>query len=140
MHIGGNVSKLHGHKMHSSRMRTAHLLTVSRSTQLGGCLLVPGGPPPLHIPRPVHAGIHPRGQTDTCENITFPNFVLRTVIIISHFSFNSRHHEKCKFALKLIALATTSNLFSLEFVQKMSILYFTGKLANLCDNGWIVSL
>ena len=33
-------------------------------------------------------------------------------IVISHLNFNLKHHDKCKFALKLISLATISNLFS----------------------------
>ena len=44
-------------------------------------------------------------------------------IIISHININSRHRDKCKFALKLIPLATTmtSNLFPLEVVQKCQV-------------------
>ena len=38
-------------------------------------------------------------------------------IVINHFKFNSWHHDKCKVALKLIPLLTTSNLFWLEVVQ-----------------------
>ena len=38
-------------------------------------------------------------------------------IVNSHLHFNSKYRDKCKFALKLIPLATTSNVFSLEFVQ-----------------------
>ena len=37
---------------------------------------------------------------------------------INHFNFNSKHYEKCKFALKLIEFLTVSNLFKLEVVQK----------------------
>ena len=37
---------------------------------------------------------------------------------ISHLNFNSKHYDKCEFALKLIPLATTSNLLLLEVVQK----------------------
>ena len=37
---------------------------------------------------------------------------------INHFNFNSKHHDKCKFALKLIGLLTVFNLFPLEVVQK----------------------
>ena len=48
--------------MHSSGMRT-----VRCSGRLGRCL--PTG------------GVHPRGQTDVCENITFPQLLLRTVNI-----------------------------------------------------------
>ena len=52
-------------------------------------------------------------------------------IVISHLNFNSRYHDKCKFALKLFLLAIISNLFSLEVVQKMptlSTLCITAKL------------
>ena len=40
-------------------------------------------------------------------------------IVISYLNFKSKHHDKCKFAVKLISLANTSNFFfSLEVVQK----------------------
>ena len=71
-------------RMHSSRMRTARSLTVSRR--------IPCTPPAtMHTPGTVHAPWHhsyppapctpptrhvpPCGQTDTCKNITFANFV-----------------------------------------------------------------
>ena len=38
--------------------------------------------------------------------------------VISHITFNLKHNDKCKFALTFISLATTSNLFSVEVVQK----------------------
>ena len=50
-------------------------------------------------------------------------------IVISHLNFNSTHHDKCKFSLILIPLVTTSNLFSLEVVQKMPT------LPTLCNTG-----
>ena len=54
--------RIHGvTRMHSSRMRTA------RSLPYGG------GVSPTETP--VHRVPHPRGQTNTCENITFANFV-----------------------------------------------------------------
>ena len=89
-------------RMHSSRMRTARLLTVSQhalrrgvsaqgEVRPGGCL--PRGCMPRGcLPRGVSAqGVSgqegcipacnradtPYGQTDTCENITFANFVCR---------------------------------------------------------------
>ena len=52
-------------RMHSSGMRTARLLTVSRSICRDVCLPGEGG------------------QTDTCENITFANFVLRAIKIVT---------------------------------------------------------
>ena len=36
---------------------------------------------------------------------------------ISHLNFNSKHHDKCKFAVTLIPLVTISNLLSLLGVQ-----------------------
>ena len=39
-------------------------------------------------------------------------------IVISHFNFNSKHHDESKFTLTFISLVTTSNLFPLEIVQK----------------------
>ena len=52
--------------MHSSRIRT-----VRCSGLFGGCL--PGG----CLPRGLYTSAN--GQTDTCENITFPQLLLRTV-------------------------------------------------------------
>ena len=76
--------------MHSSRMRTACSLTVSRSICRGGVYATHAPramhapchaqPPPCmppspatHAPPPCHA-CPPCGQTDTCENIAFANF------------------------------------------------------------------
>ena len=39
-------------------------------------------------------------------------------MVNSHLNFDSKHHDKCKFTLKLISLTIVSNLFSLEVVQK----------------------
>ena len=33
-------------------------------------------------------------------------------IVISYLNFKSKHRDKCKFAVKLISLANTSNFFS----------------------------
>ena len=43
---------------------------------------------------------------------------------IRQLNFNSKHYDKCKFALKLIPLVTTFNLLSLEVVQISNIVYF----------------
>ena len=32
---------------------------------------------------------------------------------ISHFKYNSKHYDKCKFTLKMFSLLSVSNLFSL---------------------------
>ena len=95
--------------MHSSRMRTARLLPVSHSMHCsrgvsgpGGCtcLGVPGlGSVPglrggVYLPRGVYlrgvpgpGGYLPRyspcGQTDTCKNITFANFVPGGVYLVT---------------------------------------------------------
>ena len=37
---------------------------------------------------------------------------------IHHINKNSKHHDKCKFPLKLIRFLTVSNLFTFEVVQK----------------------
>ena len=42
-------------------------------------------------------------------------------IAIKYLNFNSRYHDKCKVALKIIPLVTISNLFSLEVVQKCQL-------------------
>ena len=41
-------------------------------------------------------------------------------IVINHLNFNLMHHDKCKVTLKFIPLVTTSNLLSLEVVERMS--------------------
>ena len=48
--------------------------TVRCSGRLIGRVVCPGG----GLPRGVH--LPPCGQTDTCENITFPQLLLRTVM------------------------------------------------------------
>ena len=72
-------------RMHFSRMRTAHLLTVSQHAQCRGVSAQRRVCPGACLPRGTFArwdvsqhamGRHnPFGQTDTCENITFANFV-----------------------------------------------------------------
>ena len=50
---------------------------------------------------------------------------------ICYFNYNSRHCDKCEFALKLIRLLAVSNLFLLDVVQKiptLPTLCITGKL------------
>ena len=73
--------------MHSSRMRAARLLPVSPSMHcggegvcsVGGCVCSRGGAVSASGPGgciPACNGADtPCGQTDTCENITFANFV-----------------------------------------------------------------
>ena len=65
--------------MHFNRMRTARLLTVSRSIRGGVCLGVSaqGGYPPEggRGSALLHTGIHPppvNRITDRCKNITLP--------------------------------------------------------------------
>ena len=104
-------------RMHSSRMRTVRCSSRLRGGG-GGCLLggvcllgevsacrggvcLPGGCLPARgvvclggvcLPGGVHLP-PPRGQTDTCENITFPQLLLRTVKINTIFSFeNTARH------------------------------------------------
>ena len=55
-------------RMHSSRMRTF---------SCSGRLL--GGVGYLHTGECLPGGVHPPGHIDTCENITFPQLLLRTV-------------------------------------------------------------
>ena len=57
-------------------------------------------------------------------------------IVTNHLNFNLRHCDKCEVAIKFIPLVTTSNLFSLEIVQKMTTLptlCITGKLDYIDD-------
>ena len=69
-----------GTNMHSSRMLTARLLSVSPSMQFpGGCLLL-GGVCPVSVYPSMHWGRHPpwtEWLTDRCTNITFANFVYK---------------------------------------------------------------
>ena len=80
--------------MYSSRMRTARLLPISPDMHCGGCLLGGGGVcsqgvsasggvwsgrvsayGPGGVSQHAMGQTSPCGQTDTCENITFANFV-----------------------------------------------------------------
>ena len=76
--------------MYSSRMRTVccsgHLLPHMPPPHTPPTMHTPCNicPPPftMHIPFAMHAPLHhasPCGQTDTCENITFPQLLLRMV-------------------------------------------------------------
>ena len=90
-------------RLHSSRMRTARSLTVSRSIQ-GGWFCPPSHgcrPPWMRTPSPLDADPHsspswmqthpPVGRQTTCENITFANFVCRRWLIkLEHFHFFSQ--------------------------------------------------
>ena len=112
--------------MHSSEMRTARLLTVSRGGVFQGGVytggVCPGGCQPrgsaqgggiciggcltrggwggvsaqgvvCHTPHPQTRGRQPpRGQRDTCENITFANFVCRRKKYLQHYSKSQRCH------------------------------------------------
>ena len=42
-------------------------------------------------------------------------------IVTSHLNFNSKYHDKCKFSLKLIPLATTFTVFSFEVLQSYQL-------------------
>ena len=46
------------------------------------------------------------------------NYENLTDIVISYFKFNSKHHDKYTFVVKLTSLANTSKLCTLEVVQK----------------------
>ena len=49
--------------------------------------------------------------------VIFPKFEIKSDAVISHINFNSKQHDKCKVALKLIHLATISNLFPFKVEQ-----------------------
>ena len=66
-------------RIHSSRMRTARSLTVSRSIRSGA---VCQHPPGCILPPSPDADHPPCEQNDRCKNITFANFVMNTVIAI----------------------------------------------------------
>ena len=51
-------------------------------------------------------------------------------IIINHFNFNSRHHDKCKTAVIFIR---TSNLFSEEVVQKCRLCVIPENWNGVCE-------
>ena len=63
--------------MHSNRMHTARLLTISRSIHIEWGLLTYR---PVHLRHGIVGRQTPRKQTDACENITFPKLRLRAVI------------------------------------------------------------
>ena len=46
------------------------------------------------------------------------NYENEIFIVAIHLTFNLKYYDKCKFAIKLIPLATTSDLFSLEVLQQ----------------------
>ena len=54
-------------------------------------------------------------------------------IVINHLSFNSRHHDKCKVALKIIPLVTMSNWFSLKVVQKCHLCVIRKNSNGVCE-------
>ena len=77
----------HKTRMHSSRMRATHLLTVSRSAQWGICLGVVclGGASAQGDVCPMACWDTPRPPwteflTHACKNITFPQLLFRVVI------------------------------------------------------------
>ena len=59
--------------------------------------------------------IHKVGKIGIFVSLKFKN---KSDKKIHHFNFNSKYHDKCKLALKLIQLSTVSNLFPIEIVQK----------------------
>ena len=81
-------------RMHSSGMHTDRRLTVSGrggGVSGGGGGVSGGVYPGMGVSRGVwmwHT-LHPRGQTDTCENITFP--ILRMRSVITAFSRTYSH-------------------------------------------------
>ena len=90
-------------RIHSSRMRTvrcsSHPGRGGRVSAQGG--VYPGGVSPVGrcLPRGVSAwqGVYtssPCGQTDTCENITFPQLLLRTVITTKYKHVSSVGNTK----------------------------------------------
>ena len=72
----------------------------------------------LHMSFPVR---HKVGNVGMFVLLKFQNKLDRE---LSHFNLNSKHHDKCKFTLKLIWLLTVSNLFILEIVQKRQCCQF----------------
>ena len=88
------IRKCDGLKLNLTRMHSSRMCTVRCSGRLiGGCLCLPRGWGCLPggrgcLPGGVYTS-SPRGQTDTCENITFPQLLLRTVKILFI-------HPKCK--------------------------------------------
>ena len=59
--------------------------------------------------------MHTAGNVSIFVLLKFEKTLDREII---HFIYNSNHHDKCKFALKLTKLLTVSNLFPLEVVRK----------------------
>ena len=115
-------------RMHFSGMRTSHLLTVSQHAGAGGCLptgvfVCQGGCFPRGcLPRgcvypSMQWGRHtPRGQTDTCENITFANFVCGRNNISLMLPCRTRHFW-CHYMGNKMGMIIKINFF---FLQKYS--------------------
>ena len=73
--------------------------------------------------------IHKVGNTGILVLLEFESKG-RKISYFHYFNFNSKYHDKCKFASKLILLLAVSNLFPLEVIQKMPMfptLCMTGK-------------
>ena len=62
--------------------------------------------------------VHKVGNIGISELLKYENisWIHYRCTMINNFSFHSKHHDKCKFLLKLIQLATISNLFPSEVV------------------------
>ena len=60
--------------------------------------------------------------------------------VTNHLNFNLRHHDKCKVALEIIPLVTTSDLISLQILQKSiasianCVYYWKTRLLNVNAN------
>ena len=55
-------------------------------------------------------------------------------IVTNHFNFNTTLNQKCNFALQLIPLVPTSNLFSLEVVQNANTANFVYNGIDIIDS------
>ena len=107
--------------MHSSRMRTARLLTVSCSARRG--LPNPSSPrciPCVHVTCDVcsEAKHHPCEQTDTCKNITFPQ---TSFVDGNKYQATRRSEVELDWLLSLVS--SKSTILSLE-VEKCLLRLF----------------
>ena len=63
-------------------------------------------------------------QSWQCWPFVLHKFDIKLDAVISQLNFDSKYHDKCKFALNLIYLATIFNLFPLEVAKNAIVANF----------------
>ena len=103
VHVLDTIRKTTLTRIHSSRMRTARSLTVSRSIQSEG--VSAQAPPPMQTPpgcRPPAADpLWTEGMTHACEIITFPQLLLRALTMHTTTHENMNYLSSVKITIQL---------------------------------------